>query len=91
MMRDKKKTSIKSSENCEASTYLFRQNFLCLNEENRWRRQCFNYQSDEEEDVLKLFKGFGYPSPTKEYKVQRFSSEESLQNTEHEVETAIEI
>ncbi|WMV09923.1 hypothetical protein MTR67_003308 [Solanum verrucosum] len=64
------------------------ENFQCLIEENQQRRQRVNYLSDEEEDVSKRLKGFGYYSPTKESDVQHLSSEESLQNTEHEAETA---
>uniref|UniRef100_M1DAN6 DnaJ protein n=1 Tax=Solanum tuberosum TaxID=4113 RepID=M1DAN6_SOLTU len=60
----------------------------CLIEENQQRRLRVNYLSDEEEDVSKRLKGFGYHSPTKESNVQHLSSEESLQNTEHEAETA---
>ncbi|KAG5585794.1 hypothetical protein H5410_046228, partial [Solanum commersonii] len=58
--------------------------FQYLNEENRRCGQRFNYLSDEEEDVSKRFKGFGYPSPTKESKVQQLCLDESLQNTKHE-------
>jgi len=55
--RIRKKTSIKSTENCVVSAYLLRKNFQCLNEENQSRstrhRHRVNYLSDEEEDASK--------------------------------------
>ncbi|KAG5632785.1 hypothetical protein H5410_004502 [Solanum commersonii] len=50
MTGNRKKTSIKSSENCETSADLPGQNFQCLIEENQQRRQSVNNISDEEED-----------------------------------------
>ncbi|WMV10230.1 hypothetical protein MTR67_003615 [Solanum verrucosum] len=96
MMGNRKKTSIKSTENCVVSAYLLRQNFLCLNEENQprytWHRHRVNYLSDEEEDASKRFKGVGYPSPTKESsEVKHLSSEESLQNTKMELRLQNEV
>ena len=59
-----KKDINNTSVNCEASAYLLGKNFQYLNEENCPSRQRFHYLSDEDEDVSKRFKGFGYPSPT---------------------------
>ncbi|KAK4737779.1 hypothetical protein R3W88_001476 [Solanum pinnatisectum] len=96
MMGDRKKTSIKSTENCVASVYLLRQNFQCLNKENQPRstrhRHRVNYLSDEEEDASKRFKGVGYPSPTKESsELKHLSFEESLQNTKMELRLQKEV
>ncbi|KAG5628146.1 hypothetical protein H5410_013364 [Solanum commersonii] len=78
MMGNRKKTSIKSTENC-VPRYT-------------WHRYRVNYLSDEEEDASKQFKGVGYPSPTKESsEVKHLSSEESLQNTKMELRLQNEI